>query len=425
TLESVQALIPPGAALLEFVSYYPSDPKKRGRAPRSYVAYAIKNQEEVAWVDLGEAEGIDSSIRALREALRDPDRDDVKSLARAADEKVMQPVRALLGGARTLLISPDGVLNLLPFGALVDEQGRYLIEQYSLTYLTTGRDLLRMQSRAQTARGAMVIANPDFGEPAGAESERGLKIKKGEVVVARQSDKEAVDFSQVYFGPLPGTADEAKALKAMLPGANVMTESLATEKALKQMVPHAILHIATHGFFLEDLLINSSQPSSRGLFIRGDRRDEAAASEMVIGNQLLRAGLAMTGANLHRSGEDDGVLTALEVAGLNLWGTKLVVLSACDTGVGTVRNGEGVFGLRRALVLAGSETQVMSLWPVSDEGTRDLMIGYYRGLQAGQGRSEALRQILLNILKSDDRKHPYYWASFIQSGEWGSLDGKR
>jgi CHAT domain-containing protein len=140
---------------------------------------------------------------------------------------------------------------------------------------------------------------------------------------------------------------------------------------------------------------------------------------------LLRSGLALTGANLRRSGEDDGILTAMEASGLNLWGTKLVVLSACDTGVGEIKNGEGVYGLRRALVLAGSETQVMSLWPVSDEGTRDLMIEYYKALKAGQGRSEALRQVQLKMLSSKNHNHPYYWASFIQSGEWANLDGKR
>ena len=140
---------------------------------------------------------------------------------------------------------------------------------------------------------------------------------------------------------------------------------------------------------------------------------------------MLRSGLALAGANLHKSGDDDGVLTALEAAGLDLWGTKLVVLSACDTGVGEVKNGDGVYGLRRALVLAGSESQVMSLWPVSDAGTRDLMIAYYKALQAKQGRSAGLRQVQLSLLANPKRQHPYYWASFIQSGEWANLDGKR
>jgi CHAT domain-containing protein len=126
--------------------------------------------------------------------------------------------------------------------------------------------------------------------------------------------------------------------------------------------------------------------------------------------------LALAGANEQKK-EDNGILTALEVTGLNLWGTKLVVLSACDTGVGEVRNGDGVHGLRRALVLAGAETQVMSLWPVSDRWTRELMVAYYRGLQRGEGRGEALRQVQLEMLKDVRRRHPYYWAGFIQSGE--------
>jgi CHAT domain-containing protein len=115
----------------------------------------------------------------------------------------------------------------------------------------------------------------------------------------------------------------------------------------------------------------------------------------------------------------------MEAANLDLWGTKLVVLSACDTGVGEVKNGEGVYGLRRALVLAGAETQVMSLWPVSDKETRSLMAGYYKRLLNGEGRAEALRQAQLEMLKNPRQRHPFYWASFIQAGEWANLDGKR
>jgi CHAT domain-containing protein len=101
------------------------------------------------------------------------------------------------------------------------------------------------------------------------------------------------------------------------------------------------------------------------------------------------------------------------------------VLSACDTGMGEVQNGEGVYGLRRAFVLAGAETLVMTLWPVSDSITREPMAAYYAGLRAGLGRGDALREAKLAMLKRPDRRHPFYWASFIQSGEWANLDGKR
>src|SRR5262249_37806350 len=138
-----------------------------------------------------------------------------------------------------------------------------------------------------------------------------------------------------------------------------------------------------------------------------------------------RSGLALAGANLKSSSSDNGILTAMEASGLNLRGTRLVTLSACDTGIGEVRTGEGVYGLRRAFVLAGAESLVMSLWPVSDYVTGEMMTDSYRALRQGLGRSEALRHVKLAMLKRRTREHPFYWASFIQSGEWTSLDERR
>ncbi|HEY8462202.1 MAG TPA: CHAT domain-containing protein, partial [Blastocatellia bacterium] len=135
-------------------------------------------------------------------------------------------------------------------------------------------------------------------------------------------------------------------------------------------------------------------------------------------------GLALAGANERKQGAN-GILTALEMTGLNLWGTKLVTLSACDTGLGEVRNGDGVHGLRRALTLAGAETQVISLWPISDRWTRELMVAYYQRLIQGEGRAGALRQAQLEIRKDVKRRSPYYWAGFILSGEWANLKGNR
>jgi CHAT domain-containing protein len=140
-------------------------------------------------------------------------------------------------------------------------------------------------------------------------------------------------------------------------------------------------------------------------------------------NPLLRSGLALAGFNPRSSGGEDGVLTALEASQLNLFGTQLVVLSACETGLGDIANGEGVYGLRRAFAIAGAETQLMSLWQVDDFGTQSLMARYYENLTAGMGRSEALRQVQLEMIRADDTySHPYYWAAFILAGDWRSLD---
>ena len=204
----------------------------------------------------------------------------------------------------------------------------------------------------------------------------------------------------------------------LLPGSQRWTGSAASETALKQVQGPRLLHLATHGFFLAD----QPPPSPRlhGLELVSTA-PPAGPPGPPLENPLLRAGLALAGANAPQPGMEDGILTALEVAGLDLWGTELVVLSACDTGVGQVRNGEGVYGLRRALVMAGADSQVMSLWPVEDDATQELMVAYYRRLQAGEGRAEALRQVQLTLLASPQQSHPFYWAAFVHSGAWTPL----
>jgi len=403
TLAVVQAALPADSVLVEFAVYTPQDPwNDKNNLPPHYVAYLLAAQGQPRGVDLGEAAPIDRAIAAWRQALNAPLRTDVKRLARGVDEKVMRPVLALtqpgVGEPRRLLIAPDGLLNLIPFAALVDQQGRYLVERYSISYLMSGRDLLRAPVRRPVKQKAVIVAAPNYG-------------KRNRL-------------AQIYFSPLAEAVGEAQAIKAILPRATVLTREQATEAALKRLSSPSILHVATHGFFLRD-----REPELVGARGEGSATGwSGSPSDQPMKNPLFRSGLALAGVNQRwgsANQEDDGVLTALEAAGLDLWGTKLVVLSGCDTGVGEVKNGEGVYGLRRALVLAGSETQVMSLWTVSDFGTRDLMIEYYKALQRGEGRSDGLRRMQLKMLKRIDRQHPFFWASFIQSGEWANLDGKR
>jgi CHAT domain-containing protein/tetratricopeptide (TPR) repeat protein len=452
TLEAVQQAIPAGAALVEFAVYRPYNAQGKNRqerfgAPR-YVAYVMRAGVAPTWVALGEAAALDQAISAWRTALADPHRSDVKQLARTLDEKLMQPVRRLLGDTHQLFLSPDGALNLIPFGALVDEQNKYLVETYTLTYLTSGRDLLRLAVRTESKQGAVVFADPSF-DAGGAGADVVSSPRNGQQgapdqtpsdnSTQRGTGRRSFDFASAHFARLPGTAEEGQAIGTILPGLRLLTGAQATESALKQLSGPQVLHVATHGFFLPD------QPRAAAGGTRGLTPGATAALPSPGENPLLRSGLALAGANTRSSaGGEDGVLTALEASGLDLWGTRLVVLSACETGLGDVQSGEGVYGLRRALVLAGSESQVMSLWQVSDAATRDLMVAYYKRLQAGEGRTEALRQVQLAMIKSapqgavagaqrglsgemkqqgqtEDRSHPFYWASFIQSGEWRSM----
>jgi CHAT domain-containing protein len=274
--------------------------------------------------------------------------------------------------------------------ALVDENNQYLVENYQITYLTSGRDLLRQKEKFASQQPPLIIADP-------------LYNKIGQKVTLNPNSTRSINLADSVFAPLEATKAEAEAIKKLLPQATVLTQAQATENALKQIKKPNILHIATHGFFLE-----STKNKDEG---------ERNSSLQIDDNPLLRSGLVFAGVKVSQSAGDDGVLSALEATNLNLVGTKLVVLSACDTGNGDISTGEGVYGLRRALVIAGSESQLISLWKVSDSATKDLMIAYYQRLKKGEGRSEALRQTQLAMLKSKDQNHPFYWASFIPSGD--------
>ncbi|MDI3288615.1 CHAT domain-containing tetratricopeptide repeat protein [Polyangium sp. 15x6] len=407
SLEDVQRAIPAGAALVELVVYRPYDPsgppvRPTWGAPR-LAAYVLRREGEVASVDLGKAEGIEEVAAGLLRDLSTPRRDP-RPAARYLDSLVTEPLRGLLGDTRWILLSPDGALNLVPFSALVDEKGTSLVRHTSFTYLTSGRELVRLAKPPPEAREApLVVVDPAFGA-------RGERSAAGAGRGARSAD-----MTRIRFSPLPATRREGAAVKRMLPGARLLEGAAATEEALMAAHGPRVLHVATHGFFLPDQHTTGGRDE-------GERGGERSA--FVAENPLLRAGLALFGANGRRSTTDaaDGVLTALEISGLDLRGTRLVVLSACETGVGEALRGEGVFGLRRALAMAGAETQVMSLWQVDDEATSELMTAYYAGLAAGGGRSEALRAAQIAV--GEKHPHPYYWASFIVSGNGAALDGR-
>ena len=403
TLEAVQAALPRDTTLIEFVRYRPLT-LKATRALR-YVAYLISADAAPGWVDLGEASEVDAKVAQWRAALRDPDRvADVRRFGRVLDERLMQPLRAHLTTSH-VLVSPDGPLHLIPFAALVDERGRYLVERYSIAYLTSGRDLLRLQVVRPSVGPPAVIADPAFGDPA---------------TVGTPDRRTSLDDSQMFFGPLPGASGEVRALRTLLPRATFFTRSAATKDVLFALKGPQILHVATHGFFLGDVPPAPAGAEPRQ-FSGGQTRMAKNVAAADVANPLLRSGLALAGANRSSA----GVMTALEAAGLDLWGTRLVVLSACDTGVGELTNYEGVYGLRRALVLAGSESQLMTLWPVSDLGARDLIVGYYSALVRGDGRADALRDIQLKMLRDRAHAHPYYWAGFILSGQSSPLESDR
>ena len=425
-LEAIQAKIPKDAALVEIVQYQPYNPKAKpsqSRGKKHYAAAVLHSTGEPRWVDLGEAATIDKSIASMRTALTTQSgnrgidvtptngakaQPQIQQLARTVDQLVMTPIRPLLGNARHLLLSPDGQLTLIPFEALVDEQGKYLIQRYAFSYLTTGRDLLHFDSEAHSRSAPVVFANIDYDQQYNPVA---AKPKSNDI--RGSDDRRSLDMATIQFPALKNTLEEATTIKAIFPETKLFLSQQATQTAIKQLHAPSILHLATHGFFLPDKEVK---------LVTDEVGQQPKALNLE--NPLLRSGIALAGANKHNqapSGANDGILTALQVAGLDLHGTQLVVLSACETGLGDVRVGDGVYGLRRALVIAGSETQILSLWIVSDEGTKELMVKYYQGLKNGLGRHEALRSAQLELLSNPKYQHPYYWASFVPSGNWTML----
>ncbi len=407
-LGRVQAEIPEDAALVEIAVYRRFDARYKSFAKafgeEHYVAYVVRRTGDATMIPLGPAKPIDDAVANLRNALANPDYRDVMALAQRLDRMTMAKIRPSLKKVEHVLVSPDGALNLVPFAALADERGRWLVREYEFSYLSSGRDLLRFDNERPSSIGAVVVGNPDFA--------------KGEGGPSSSSGRRSADMTGISFPPLPGTAEEAKAIGKVVDDARLLIGDDASEAALRGAQRPAVLHVATHGFFLTDEMI--AGPGARGA--KYVKSDDDFAPPPGAENPLVRSGLAMRGANLRADGDDDGILTALEVSSLDLWGTKLVVLSACETGVGEVRNGEGVYGLRRALVIAGAESQVISLWKVDDEATRDLMVAYYKKLKHGDGRSQALREAQLKLVRHKKTEHPFYWASFIPSGRWDDVE---
>jgi CHAT domain-containing protein len=458
----VAKALPQMAALVEFVRFDVFDfhavPARRERRWKAahYVAFVLvaDEPERVQMIDLGEADLIDQLITTFRMAITGEteantlQRKELSQAASSQDGKrlgtrymkpglaqqssekyrsegialrrvILDPLVAVLGDRKRLFLAPDGDLNRLPFEVLPTDDGRHLIDTYQISYLSTGRDVLRFRatSSGQVAS-SLVVADPDFDLSATNEP----TLAEGTQPQGRRSRD--LKRGSLHFDRLSGTRKEGEHIARVL-GVQPFLEGKALEGQLKACHSPYILHIATHGFFLPD-----QQYDPNTDVVNADRLipPKSASSgrldrflEQHVENPLLRSGLALAGANTWNRGgllppeAEDGILTAEDVSGLDLLNTELVVLSACETGLGKVHVGEGVFGLRRAFVLAGARSLVMSLWKVPDQQTQELMEDFYHRILAGQSCVDALRKAQLAMKAT--YQHPYYWGAFICQGD--------
>jgi CHAT domain-containing protein/Tfp pilus assembly protein PilF len=437
--EAVQAALPKDAALIDFVEYNHSSVSagKWAQAEPRVLAFVVRPGRPIVSVALGPRDAIANAIEGWRSELirRDGGSDQP---AQEVHRLVWAPLAPHLDGAKTVLVSPDGASGRAPWAALPGKKvGTYLIEELTIAVIPAAQMLKadpKPQTPGDTAPTLLAVGDVDYGSPAGPADPGGL---------SRSAIKPNARGRELTFGRLPATATEiatvCRDFQASFPMGRVhtLTGPAASEHALRQEAPKCrYLHLATHGFFNPTSHQFDFSPQTPG---RLDRKiDPFGGQTLVDFHPGLLCGIALAGANEEgaSAGRDDGVLTALEVAVLDLSRCELAVLSACETGLGKASAGEGLLGLQRAFQTAGTQSVVATLWSVDDEATLALMSDFYANIwRRGQPPGQALRDAQLSMLRGEvaiggrsrgglsreadgsksDRLAPYYWAAFVLS----------
>jgi len=451
-IDDVSSSLPDGSALVAFALYEPVGLSKpaAGSEP-AYVALVLgAGGGSTKVISLGAARQIDDLImKWKRETVRGLMRSggagqEAEAAYRRSGEalrrRIWDPLASAIGEARRVFVVPDGSLNLVSMAALPVAQERYLIETGPvLHYLSAERDLVPGVAPGVRGEGLLALGDPDFERVEAARSGDPailLAASVNEEKPALRATRSACrGFDEIRFEPLPATAQETGQVVALWrerggaetsrPGKLLhLTGPAASEAAFKNgAAGRRVLHLATHGFFLGGDCVSGARSRGIGGLSALESTPPVQLEEV---NPLLLSGLALAGANRRESTsatEEDGVLTAEEFSALDLSGVEWAVLSACDTGVGEILAGEGVFGLRRAVQLAGVRTVIMSLWSVDDESTQRWMQTLYRGrLQQGLDTSHAVRAAGLDSLRqrreAGESTHPFYWGAFVAAGDW-------
>ena len=428
--KNVASVLPAHSALIEFIQIKVFD--FRDRSDRRwgrpcYYAFILLagSPDRVHVVSLGDSQEIEESILTFKRKIQKRDVQHLNKTLIFSDalySQIFLPLENHLGDTRHVFLSPDGTLSLIPFEIFRQQNGHFLVSKYTFNYLACGRDVLGFGERALQDKPSIIMGNPDFDL---IDAEEGTSIFKNS---AKKTQFLAASYSRdlrgLHFSPLPGTQVEVRKISNILGRDKIelYTGKMAREEVLMQADSPRFLHLATHGFFLPDQDIQgmSENGLSRGLQIHKKVSSEYYRVE----NPLLRSGLALAGANRFRGRKSgkSGIITAEKILSLNLKGTKMVVLSACETGVGEVRVGEGIFGLRRAFLQAGAMGLVMSMWPVPDRETSELMARFYENIISKRmNRAEALRQAMLGHMRVVEKRygaaHPLYWGAFVFLGE--------
>jgi CHAT domain-containing protein len=308
----------------------------------------------------------------------------------------------ITGSGKTVYVSAEGVYNQINLETLVDSTGTYLLDKQNLYLVSTTKDLIQEKEEKPKNKKEPLVADID-----------NIQMIGNPIFYADLPESFYNRYNSRPITQLPGTYEEVKKLQNLLQATNnyelkVFTNTEATEEVVKNMESPKVFHIATHGFFLED-------QEQEGV-------ENDLAKEKAVSNPLLRSGLLLRNAgdlmaskNVYAFNKAPGVLTAYEAMNLNLDNTELVVLSACETGRGDNKVGEGVYGLQRAFLVAGAETIIMSLFEVSDVATMRLMELFYENwINKGMNKRDAF--VMAKRTLRSEFEEPKFWGAFIMIG---------
>ncbi|MGB7061289.1 MAG: CHAT domain-containing tetratricopeptide repeat protein [Candidatus Zixiibacteriota bacterium] len=430
--QKVAGAVPPRSILVEYLEY---DRLTTGRETEPhYLLVVVDNRVNISVSDIGSSIEIDSLVALYRSHFQEiskggapftKDLERYKSIASKLYHRIWKPVENGLSDANLVFIAPDGALNLVSFAGLTDAEGKYLIESYPIQYLSSGRDLIRLRKLVEPREGLFALGDPDFDASASARLSSNVALAQAQeseasLYTLRNIRSGCEELSKITVLPLPGTRKEIERIsdawkKESKEPCWVFFGTDASEENFKRSAPgNKVIHLATHGYYAQS-------ECRRELPQKKFRMSESFVGE----NPLLLSGLFLAGANLHGEGADslgveDGILTAEEVTGMELDGTRWVVLSACESGLGEVKSGEGVYGLRRAFQMAGARTVISALWPVSDKTTAEMM-SYLYGFEENNlalAMQSLAKKKLEELRKRNQPDHPYLWAPFIALGDW-------
>ena len=420
SVHHLQSLLATDAILLEYIRYRPYVPSPKNGMEwedAHYGVFALTEKDSSRFNDLGQAASIEAAVGKWRDTLaktpfNNPDEQDrvdkeTRGLAPQLADELLGPRIVDLRSAHRLLIAPDGELNLLPWSALPVSPKKLLLDSHEISLLNTGRDLLHFGQSVKPRSLALVLAYPAYSKTPPETPTDKATVRASEDFITKQD-----------WPDLSGTHSEAREVSSLLhvPQNRQLEGLQANKSALQQLHGPWILHVATHGYFLPDEIWPGRGVTRRHSEKLGDILfvDEFQDTNplVIVKNPLLRTGLIFAGANIAQNRENS-IMTGLEIAQLDLDGTELVVLSACETGLGDAHTGEGVFGFRRAVALAGAQAEVLSLWKVNDPATAELMTRFYRHLTSGMGRSASLAAAQREMRVPNGTYHnAHYWAAF-------------